>query len=515
MSNTQVNENLTQQFIRAFTQRGGPGPSVPVRFAGAEEQYLMVGDIANPDRGGINAINVNDPRRPGLYKRTGITVDAPDIPSASLTFKQRFGGVAWYKFQLDCPVNIYEVEGQCKDLSDFGYGWTTMQILSQGLSADKSYTGRTPFDGADESTTEIGFSWTGGVYSIGGITLGETASEEVTTEVVGIVYGGYQNCAQCGVPNDGTKWIYALQQTAGGSSAALGKVLYNTNYGAGTWTSSTITGLGIGALVTAIAIVGQYLVVLVSGENAYYISAINQLTGVPGSWTKITTGFVALKQPNDLHVESPNRVYFVGNGGYIYVSTNITAGVSVLNAGATTTQNLLRIDGRDNVLLATGATNTTLKSTNRGQAWTATTGSVVGTVQASAVRSAFSLWAGTSAGGVSYSDDQGESWTTLAGLPGAALAGVHDIVWPSAECGFILATRTGPTAVVFATFDGGRSWWEADSSRLPDAPVYGRPNRAAYPDSPDIQIACNNLAVAGLGGGLTDGIVLVGSALVL
>lgn len=510
--NSQPNETLNRNMIRAFTQRGGPGPTIPLRFAGDSEQYLMVGDISRPDRGSITAQNVNDPRRRGLFKRTGITVDAPDIPSNTVTFRQYFRGPAWYKFKLDCPVNIYESEGLCGDPADFLNGWITMQILSQGLSTNKTYAGRTPFDESDISTTDVDLIWTGDVYTIGGIVLGETAATEVTTEVVDIVYGGYQNCANCGVPNDGTKWIYALQQTAGGSSAVNAAVLYNTNYGAGAWTSSTITGLGIGSLVSAIDIVGQYLVVLSSTDNAYYISQLNQLTGVPGSWTKISTGFVALKQPNDMFVINPNRVIFVGNGGYIYVSTNITAGVSVLNAGSTTTQNLARVHGSDGVLLAVGASATTIKSTNGGGAWTATAASLSGTMQAAGVRTAYSLWAGNSAGVVSYTDDQGASWTTLAGLPGAAIAGVHDILWPSAECGFILATRTGPTAVVFATFDGGASWCEAGTSRLPAAPTYGRPNRGAFPNSPDIMIATNNLAVAGLGGGLTDGIVLVGAA---
>lgn len=518
--NTQTNEVLTRNYIRAFTQRGGPGPAIELRYAGAQEQYLMVGDISRPDRGGITAINVNDPQRRGLFKRIGTTIDAPDIPSNTVTFRQYYNGPAWYKFKLDCPVNIYEAEGLCGDPSDPINGWITMNILSQGLSTDKTFAGRTPFDESDITTTDVGFSWTGDVYTIGGIVLGEQGAADVTTEVVDIVYGGYQNCANCGVPNDGTKWIYALQQTAGGSSAVNAAVKYNTNYGQGTWTSVAITGLGVGSLVNAIDIVGQYLVVVSSTDNAYYISPINQLTGVPSStWTKVSTGFVAAKQPNDIFVESPSRVYFVGNGGYVYVSTNIAAGVSVLNAGATTTNNLNRIHGDSGVLLAVGASGTVIKSLNKGAAWVATTTQLSGTLQAGAVRSTYSLWAGNSAGITSYSDDQGETWTTLNALPGAAAAGIHDIVWASAECGWICATRTGPTAVVFATFDGGRTWSEgsngAVSSRMPSTPTFGRPNRLAFPRSPDVMIATNNAAVAGLSGGLTDGIILVGSAPVL
>lgn len=515
MPPTQTNENLTQSFIRAFTQRGGPSPSNPVLFAGFDEQYLMVGDISNPDRGGINAINVNDPRVRGLFKQTGITIDPPDIPSNSVTFKQKWGGIPWYKFRLNCPINIYESEGQCADPSDPINGWSTINILSRGLSSDKTYAGRTPFDGSDESTADIGFSWLGGVYSVGPITLGEFASADVTTEVVDIVYGTLALCSDCGPANDGTKWVYALQQTAGGSSAALGKVLYSTDYGA-TWTASSITGLGIGVLVTAIDIVGQYLVVVAKTENAYYVSQINQMTGAPGAWTKVTTGFVSTRTPNDLYVESPNRVYFVGDGGYIYVSTDILSGVSVLSAGNVTTNNLLRIHGNisSNIIVAVGASNTSIKSTNKGATWSATAASVTGTLQALAVLSALVYYVGTSAGGVSYTENGGATWTALT-LPGAALIGVHDIVFPTAEVGYIAATRTGPTAVIFGTVFGGRNWGEAGTSRFPTAPTYGRPNRIAVPNVPDPQIAANNMAVAALGGGLFDGAIFLGVSPVL
>lgn len=514
MPQTQTNENLTQNFIRAFTQRGGPVPTNPIRFAGFDEQYLMVGDISRPDRGSIDPINVNDPRVRGLFKQTGIKIGAPAIPDASVTFKQRFGGIPWYKFRLNCPINIYESEGLCNDPSDPLNGWLTMNILSRGLSSDKKYAGRTPFDGSDESTAEIKFSWQGDVYSVGGIAIGETAAVAVTTELVDVVYGGFQQCSDCGPANDGTRWIYELQQTSGGSSAALGVVFYSVDGGAN-WTSLAIAGLGVGVLVTAIDIAGQYLIVLVKSENAYYVSQINQMTGVPGAFTKVTSGFIAAKLPNDMFVAGPSSIFFVADGGYIYQSTNILAGVVVLSAGGTTTNNLLRIKGIPGTLIAVGATNTILKSTNNGQTWAATPTSVTGTLQAVEVNSPQEYYVGTAAGGVNYTLDGGNTWLTQA-LPGAAVAAIQDIVFPTAECGYIAATRAGPTAAIFATVMGGALWGENNTSRLPGTlPTFGRANRIACPLSPDVQIAANNIAIAGLGGGLVDGIALLGASPVL
>jgi len=513
---TQTNENLTQNFIRAFTQRGGPAPNNPYRFAGMDEQYLMVGDISRPDRGGINAINVNDPQVRGLFKQTGITIDAPDIPSAEVTFKQKFGGIPWYKFRLNCPINIYESEGLCGDPADPLNGWLTMNVLSRGLSSDKTYAGRTPFDSSDESTAAVQFSWLGDAYSVGGIPIGEVASVEVTTEVIDGVYGGFAQCSDCGPGNDGTIWNYQLQQTAGGSSAVNGVVKYTTN-GGRTWADSAITGLAVGSLVTAIDIVGQYLVVVCKTENAYYVSQINQMTGVPGTWTKVSTGFVAAKTPNDMFVESPTRVYFVADGGYIYVSTDILSGVSVLSAAGTTSNNLNRIHGGAGVLLAVGASNTIIKSTNRGVSWAATAAGVTGAHSAVAVKTVLEYWVGTldTSGKVWYTLDGGASWAQQV-LPGAALTAIQDILWASAEFGFIAATRTGPTAALFAGLFGGALWGENNTSRLPgNLPTFGRANRLAVPRVPDVQVAANNIAISGLGGGLIDGIILIGQAPIL
>lgn len=512
MPNSQSNETYTQNQIRAFTQRGGPRPSIPIRYAGSDEQYLMMGDVSRPDRGSITPINVNDPRVRGQFQRTGVQIDAPDMPSNTVSFKQRRGGIPWYKFRLDCPINIYESVGFCADPSDPINGWESLSVNSRGVTTDKSYKGRTPFDGSDETIADVGFSWFGDVYDLGGLAIGEQAAAQVTTEVVDITYGGPVACADCGPPNDGTKWVYAAQQTAGGSSAVNSQVIYSTDYGR-TWTALTITGIGVGVLIQAIDIVGQYLVVVAKSENAYYVSPINQLTGVPAStWTKITTGFVALKTPNDIYVQSPSRVYFVGDGGYIYLSTNILAGVSVLNAGNATTNTLLRItgDGRGN-LLAVGASNTSLKSVNNGLTWAATTASVTGTLQAAAVLDKYMMYIGTAAGGVSYTEDGGETWTALS-LPGSALSAVQDIVFPTAEAGWIAATRSGPTATILATTFGGAAWAEQNTSRLPSLPTFGRANRLAVPNSPDLAVAANNLAVAGLSGGLVDGVIYLGAA---
>jgi hypothetical protein len=123
----------------------------------------------------------------------------------------------------------------------------------------------------------------------------------------------------------------------------------------------------------------------------------------------------------------------------------------------------------------------------------------------------FEFYVGTAAGAVWYSTDGGASWVQLV-LSGTALTAVQDITAPTDECLWIAGTRTN-TAVIFQSTYGGQWWAENNTSRLPgNLPTFGRANRLAYPRSPDLMIAANNLAVGGLGGGLTDGVIYLGQA---
>ena len=53
--------------------------------------------------------------------------------------------------------------------------------------------------------------------------------------------------------------------------------------------------------------------------------------------------------------------------------TDITSGVSVLNAGGATAQNLARIAGVSDAIVAVGAAGTVIRSTNRGATFAVTT----------------------------------------------------------------------------------------------------------------------------------------------
>lgn len=502
---------------RAFVQRGGPSPLNGPAYSGANGNLIEIDDLTNPVRGGINRNQNHDPNNYGQYITTSLTIDPPDFATNTLSWKLKLSSMSWVDYDPKCAFNVYEPSGFCRNPTDLYGGWSNeVLIYSKGLITDRSRTGNTAFSDDDESMITADVTWTGGAYSVGPLGLGEVASVEVAREVVDIVYGASAACGDCGVYNDGTGWVYALQQDDGASTGISAVVLYSTD-GGKTWGTSAITGIGTNASVTAMDVMGSYLVVLSSTDNAYFYSAINPLTGVPGAWNKIATGFIAAKTPNDIFVVSASEAYICANGGYIYrLGAPGNAVVPILTGGAGT-GNLARIDGTGETFVAAGAAGLIVKSTNRGQSWAATTTTIGAlAVQALDVLDPYKIWVGTGTGQLFFTVNGGETWIEKV-LP-TALANIYDIVFPTFEVGYIAGATVTPTAVLFTTFTGGETFSNASDlgqRRIANIPTFNKAGRVAVPSVGSIGVRANNIAIAGLGGGGTDGIILIGAPSVI
>jgi len=159
-TNPTADEVVYQKHMRAFTQRGGPAPENRVRYAGPDEQYIAIGDIANPVRGGVEAVRVHDPYRRDAYRLISRTVSPPDLPSSTITFMKKHGGVSYWVGDLTCEQNFYELVGTCTRPDDFVYGWDDfVTVLSRGLAGDRTHTGRTSRgeDNDEEAGAGLGF----------------------------------------------------------------------------------------------------------------------------------------------------------------------------------------------------------------------------------------------------------------------------------------------------------------------------------------------------------------------
>lgn len=506
---------VTQHHRRAFTQRGGPSPANPVRYAGANEAYLSFDDSDNPPgRGDIDPIFTPSVRQRGAYDRIGSSFNAPDAPTVTVSHMLNHGGVPWVDFDMTCPHNYYEAAGVCKRPDDQINGWTDwMKIYSYASATSRTENNQTTAeDNDDASMIDIDYSCDK-IYKIGALNFGEKAAPEVEREVVDVVYASSIECGNCGIRNDGTQRIYALTKSSGAGSPGTPAELIYTIDGGATWTQTNISTLGGTTDPTGLEIVGNYVVVLDTAGNGYHFAEINVYTGAPGSWTNVTAGFVASKQPTDIYVISPTEVYFSGNGGYVYKSTDIPSGVTVIEAGNVNTVNYRRITGDlgDTIVIG-GESGRVVKSLNRGTTFANVTLSPTSaTITAVQCLDAFRYWIGTSGGAVYWTENGGETFTQST-LPGGTHTVVDDIYAATDEV-IHISTRVSSTAQLVTTWYGGAVWTSSAvaTQRIQNFPTATRFNRIACPRDVDPTTASNYIALGGLSGGGTDGALFIGA----
>lgn len=509
MPDLSADQIITQKHKRNFLQFGRANATNAPVYAGQNSNYLKIEGVSNPESGGVDPIWVHDPRRPGKFKLVGRSRTAPDLAEATLVFLEKHGGVPRQLATLGC-FSAFELSGACGDLSDFVGGWKDyVLVYANGEVTDKDLGDRSAWGDSDDQIEDSLTAVFSDIFAVGALGFGEKAGTEAEREVIDVVYGISGDCGNCDVPENYTNRIYALTKSSGaGSPGTPAEVVYTVD--GATWANQNITGLGGTTDPTAIDIVGQYLVVLVSAENALYYSPINQITGVPDStWTKVTTGFVATKTPNDIYVAGPNEAYIAAEGGYIYKLTDVAAGVSVLSAGVATTADLVRIHGYEDVIVAVGESGTIIKSENRGATFaTTTTSPTSATVRAVAVKDGREFWIGTSGGLAYFTLNGGETWVAKSF---AGLTVIDDIVFVNSHVGYLAGRTSTPAARLFGTWDGGATWTR-DKNRFLNLPTFSYINRVATPRDGDSTTASNNVTVGGLSGGGTDGIILQGVA---
>lgn len=511
MNKIPENQIITKSMIRFFVQPGGAGPENEILAGGVSGTYMNIESVANPVSGGISPINVQDPSRANKYLQVGEQVDPPDFATFTVQFTQHKGNLPRHLVTLgECPTNFYQVAGECSDLTDFLGGWSAYTKVMSNASPTNATEGGSSFDSGEQVMDEIEYTSKGGVFNLGKLGIGEFGAVTVYSEVIDIVYGSQETCGNCGPSNDGTRWIYALMKNTVASTGQAPSFSYSVDYGV-TFTDLAITGSASTDVPVATAIVGNYLVAVFDdgATGGYFYAEINKITGIPGAFTKVITGFVTGKAPTDIYVNSASLIWFSAKGGYIYKSTSISGGVTPVNAGAATTNQLNRIDGLGEIIVCVGASGTVVVSLNKGETFNTTTSNPsANSLNAVSVNGQYLWWVGDSTGDVYYTLTQGYNWTQK-NIP--SITAVQDIVFANQEVGWIIGTSAGPTAEIYTTWNGGYSWTNS-TPRILNFPTFDRANRIAVPNSSNRNTNVNNIALAGLGGNGTDGIILLGKS---
>lgn len=519
MPKLSANEVLTQQHVRGFVQYGRPAPGSVARYYGVQgSQYFFVGGVENPVQGDISPINVPDPARRKAYRLVGRQIEAPDLGTYELMVGHKHGTLPKVLGDLaDCPISTILTMGRCKDPSDLNRGYESyLYILASGLVTDRDHGDMFPMDSDELLQTTLSVT-TAEQYGVAPLTFGAKADGEINAEVIDVAWGRPRDCDNCA---DGTDRIYAITRPIGGSPTFQAEVVYSVD-GGNTWTNVNITGLSAAAVPTAIDIVGNNLVVLVNSAGAHYWAPIDQDTGIPGTWTAVTSGYVASAGPRDLYVASATEVWIAADGGYIYKATDITAGVTPKVAASLTTQSYRRIHGQDSTMVAVGAAGQIAITLNNGTTWATpqATFPINGTLTAVCVKDDTHFWvAGGSgaagAGRLFYTLNGGKSWTEDTEPTAGAATEIQDIVFPTDHVGYVAFTVSGPEGRLACTVDGGDTWTTGAARLATTLPVVDRINRLAVPAS-DPQTASNYILAGGLAGDGSEGVLLLGVANVI
>lgn len=498
--------NLKTSFSRVFTQEGGAGPANPPVYQGqamANEVDWALGDVTK----------VEEPSR-DAYDRFEIvdTIKGTrGLPTLGLTFRmQKTLSNVLRLARKGCEVDVQVHIGSCKVPSDFNGGWSDGKVLVLSKANPTNYS--TDQIGAmqsdDRAIVMETVPFTGlDYYEIAPILGALQGAAAITDEVLDVAICDAISCGACGLPSDGCQVAFALLSDSSGSPGLPAAVAYTTDGGA-TWARRAISTLGLAEAPSALACVGTNLVVVSEASNSLHYIPIADLTAGEGSWTEVTTGFVVTGEPRAIVSLSATETWIAGAGGYVYFSSDITAGVEVQTAGDVTTQDFSKIRALDELtLVAVGASNAIIYTTNGGQTWVSVTGPAAGVVLNTVSLQSELVWfVGTAGGELYYTLDGGSNWVEKA-FSGSGAGQVRDIVFATPQVGYMAHDTAAAVGRVFRTIDGGFSWYQIPEATGQTFPTNDRINAlAACKDNPNVLFA------GGLAGDGSDGVVIKAAA---
>lgn len=455
--------------------------------------------------GDVTKIEIPDPDNFGKFIEVDRIRGAIERASFSLVgryaaaIKSRMIELANGGCAFDIQLNL----GECTDPS--GANIFTKKVISE----DCLMTNHSTDDlGALESGESAVVNETGEIsastyYEVLPLNYVARADNIVTNQVNDVKLFDTSSCGSCSVESDGCQVYIACTEKAGGSSGTMPDALFTKDGGA-TWIAHDIDTLTSAQDADSIAGMGDYIVA-VSGDviGLHYALLSDFRDGLDPAFTLVSTGFVAAKFGR--HIFSLGRkAFIVGAGGYVYWSEDPTAGVTVLDAGAATTQQLNFVHAYDeNHAVAVGNSGVVIFTTNR-TSWGLAPAAPVGygkNLTSVYMKSNSEWWVTVDDGTVFYTLNSGKTWTRKT-MPGTSPTKMDHIIFAGNTVGY----ATGVVAShgrVYRSFDGGYSWVvEPKTGSMPLSDEFLRLAACKY--------NVNTVVAVGLGDNAVDGVIVTG-----
>lgn len=412
---------------------------------------------------------------------------------------------------VGCALDVQLHMGTCTDPTDFNSFKKAVVLENANITAWSAEDmgalqsdDNAPVNETAELSAEV-------IYEVVPLTIQSVAASIVTNEVVDVWFCDNISCGDCDTTSDGCQKIFAITQTAGGSPGTPADIIYSINKG-GTFLAHDIESLTTDS-PSAGDCVGNYVAIVSNESGSLHYAPLSEFDGVSDpDFTEVATGFVTGGEPND--IDSIGRYAFiVGDGGYVYGTADPSAGVTVLDAGSATTDDLLRVHALSSEFAVAVGNNGAVIWTENGTIWGAVSTRPVGVgvnLRALWVKSENEWWVGSSAGRLYYTTNKGTTWTEKT-FSGSGSGVVYDIVFATKSVAYLSHATTTPAGRILRSYDGGYSW-----NILPEGsqtiPANDRIDRIAVCEGSVEQVSANFFVGGGLADDGTDGIVLIGQA---
>jgi len=359
-----------------------------------------------------------------------------------------------------CPVDIQVHMGACQDVRDFNGGWDKILVLEEARASQYGTTELGALDQGEDAVVNEETPFTGmDAYEIKPLAFAEYGSTEVVMEVIAVALCDSKTCGACGLPSDGCQHVFAIQKSTTASPGLPGELIYSSD-GWATLGQTIVDTLAANKDASDMACVGINLVVISFADDSLHYAPIADILAGAETWSEVLTGIVAAGSPQAIFSFGTAFTWVVGEGGYIYFSDDITAGLTVQSAGTATVQNLAAIHGYDELnLVAVGAANAVVHTANGGLTWSAVTGPAPAiALTAVWMRSETEWFVGTAGGALWYTRDSGASWVQKR-FTGDNVGSIADIFFSTPTVGYMSHTTVAPAGRILRTIDGGHSWY--------------------------------------------------------
>lgn len=361
--------------------------------------------------------------------------------------------------EINCPLDAQLHMGACvqpDNYDDFDKALVLEDILLPDYSTDDLGALESGERAMVNETLSISAR---NVYEVVPLTFGTKASSEVTNEVLDVAICDTLSCGDCEDPSDGCQKIYAISKAAGGSPSTPADVIFSID-GASNWYAHDIDTLDVAEDPSAVdCLKGNLVVISNTSASLHYVDLDDLNSYTDPAFTEVTTGFVGGGEPNDIY-SLGGFAFVVGDGGYVYKLEDAADGVSVLDAGNATVENLLCVHAMDTEVAIAGAEGGIVIYTTNGEDWSASptnpvgVGNSINTVMAVGEKT----WVvGASDGNIYYTTNGGNTWT-MGSFPGSGSGSVHDLVMATDSVWYLAHATTAPLGRILRSYNAGKTW---------------------------------------------------------